>query len=188
MSSDTPSPQLQRMAAKKIAESLESAGKDLRERVEQKRDGDWEDEDTALEAAASVESSGNADLMLDQAFQDFQNRFLEVAILLVGAEQNPEQALPRLKEKFAQLVVSLHNPEFREAMLLSVKDEHRDDVRQRTDEFSKLLWGIIDMNAGNPTDNFFYLLQVLSAQGESIEEIVEQAEGITLEDVPSEYR
>jgi hypothetical protein len=189
MNSGSQNGMIQRMAMEKLAENLEAAGRTLRESVGEKRGDQWTEKNKAKSAAKSAEENGNGNQVLNEAFFDVQKRYAESAMALVQAEQDPEQGIPALKQSMMDLFVALHNPELQEALLLAVKEEHRDDVRKRFQEFGRLFWGIIDMNAGNNSDDFFYLLDVLSTQSDmTLEDVAENVDGISYEDIPGEYR
>jgi hypothetical protein len=189
MSSGSQNGMIQRMAMEKLAENLEAAGRTLRESVGEKRGDQWVERSRAQDSAGNAEEHGNGNQVLNEAFFDVQKRYAESAMALVQAEQDPEQGIPALKQSMMDLFVALHNPELQEALLLAVKEEHRDDVRKRFREFGRLFWGIIDMNAGNKSDDFFYLLDVLSTQSDmTLEDVAENVDGISYEDIPEEYR
>jgi hypothetical protein len=189
MNSGSQNGMIQRMAMEKLAENLEAAGRTLRESVGEKRGDQWVERSRAQDSAGNAEEHGNGNQVLNEAFFDVQKRYAESAMALVQAEQDPEQGIPALKQSMMDLFVALHNPELQEALLLAVKEEHRDDVRKRFREFGRLFWGIIDMNAGNKSDDFFYLLDVLSTQSDmTLEDVAENVDGISYEDIPEEYR
>lgn len=161
----------------------------LRSEINKRRQRLWLSDDQAQGKVETISDQEIAERALTDAFNDVQEKSVETALRYLEVQNNPAQGTDQLKIALSELLIELHNPSTREAILLAVKDEYRDDVRDRFEEFSKMIWGIIDLSQGNPTDNFWFVANVVSAHtGDDITEIVDQVDGIKRSDIPSEYR
>lgn len=178
---------LRKMAWNKITDRLESASASIRSTVRSKRSGQWPSEEDTIKNIEALPEKQKREL-LDRAFTDIQQRVLMVALQYIETQGNPEAGIEELRDAAMDLMVGLHNPQTREALLLCVKDEYRDDVRERFDEFGSLFWGISDINTGDQTDDLFFLLDVVAAnKGITLEEVIEEVEELDASDVPDEY-
>lgn len=159
----------------------------LQAEIETKQATDWKPPEEARRDAKKIEAAGRTEDALRKATGDIQKRFVILALRYCEQHMNPEMDAQPLKDMVKEFVRELHNPETREVLLLAVKQEHRDDVRDRFGEFARVLWGIIDMAQGRNTDDFWYLIQLLAREEEmTARQVAAQAQGISVEDIPDD--
>lgn len=157
--------------------------------IETRRATEWLDNGEAIDQFTAVEEGGDPQAASADALLELQKAFMRVVASFVEVQNNPQMGTDPLKDAVTELVVTLHDPGLREALLLVVKPDYRDDVRERLGEFSKALWGLRQMMVGEDGDEFWFLLSTLAnMQNQTIEELIQPVEGVSPADIPAEYR
>lgn len=177
--------QIKKMLWRQFEDELTDWLARLKSSINGKKMTKWESGEEAIEGAKKVEEAGHRENAVEDAFEGLQDRFVELAIRYVEVQQQPQVGSDKLKNAFENLVREVHNPATREALLLMVEDEFRDDVRDRLDEIGSLVWGIFDLTDDRMTDDAWFVLSLLGAwEGKSVEEYVEEADHISQDDIP----
>lgn len=160
-------------------------GSSLRQEIYNRRDNIWQKEEDSIKHANKIEGSESAEEAISDSFDSIQKKGIEIALRYLEIQQNPNKGTEELKQSVSELIVELHDPAKREALLLCVKDEYRDDLRDRLIEFSQLVWGLIDISQGNKTDNMWFVLSVVASyEGEDITEVISKIDGVSTEEIP----
>lgn len=159
----------------------------LRVQIQTRQSSQWRPADAAIQDASQIEANENIDQALRQAMRSVQAQLMRVVIRYIQQHQNPHIDTQPLKDELQEFLAELHNPETREVLLLAVKPEYRDHVRDRLGEFGSIFWGLIDLAMGNETPDLWFLLDTLSALEDTpLEALVAQLDSVSMEDVPQE--
>lgn len=180
---------LKQMAWGRLQHHIEEQSGSLRANIDGRRESAWPGDDDVLTKIENIDDGDKREKLLNEAFLDLQQRVVRVALEFLAAEQNPQQGTDALKAAVEDLLIGLHNPQTRESLLIAVQDQYRDDVRQRFSEFGQLFWGLADANSQRQTEEMWFLLSVVAAhEDRSLKELAKEADGISAEEIPDEYR
>lgn len=162
---------------------------DVRSDIKTKRAKSWPSDKEAIEKAQKIEQSGNTDKLLQDTMIDVQEKIIIVLMRYLETVENPGEAGDGLKEAASDLISELHDPQVREALLLSVQEEHREYLRSRFDSIGSLFWGLVDLGEGEETEDLWLFMDILAEfKGLSLEEVVAGADDVSVENIPDEYR
>lgn len=182
--------QLQSMAWEMMEGQIFAWFNTLRTQVESSKNQNWRDPREAAEAAEALDAAGKGEQALQGAINDVNEGFIRLVSKYVEQHQNPQMSTDELTNELQRFIRKLHSPDLREALLLAVKEEYRDDVRAWfTDEIGMVFWGMVDMAEGKQTPEMWKLVSLLAdLQGVEMAQIVAQVDGLNPSAVPEEYR
>lgn len=180
---------LRQMAASQLEDKAFAFLADTVTQVEARQASSWNGAEAAIETAESIEGTENEGDAISGALQDVQVRFVRVLMSMLDMRLAESYDMDALRGHVQELIIEMHNPETREAILLSVKEQHRDDVRNILSEFGMALWGMYEVMAGKEGDNrWFFVSVVASMKNMEMSEVVSQIPDLSMEDVPPEHR
>jgi len=172
------------MAQQEIVDNMDQMLSTVRHR----RQSQWTGDEEARETFERVETGGDYSEPLDDAMMEFMERFNTILVYFLQLGNDPT-AVENLKTELSELFIKFHDPGYREAMLLAIREEERDDFRRIFNELGMAIWGVRSMLAQENDENLWFLCQTIGAiQGVTTEEIARQAQGVSVNDVPPEYR
>lgn len=168
-----------------MEERIGNWASEIRSEVHRRRSSSWDSRDEAIENAALAEDKGIKEDLMEQASTRVQKSVVELSFQFFLTKSNPEDGMEGLKQSASKLIAELHNPSTQEALLLYADEEYRDDVRDMLQEIGQLIWGTIDLGNGNPTEEMWFVADLIS-QGdeERIGEIIENIDGVERDDAP----
>lgn len=159
----------------------------LRTEIETKQATEWSTEEQALHTASQIENSGNELDALRDATGDVQARYMRIVVRYLQQHMNPHMDADPLKDSVKAFIRELHNPDTKEVLLLAVKEEYRDHVRERFSEFAIVLWGLLDMAQGTQTDNLWRFMAMLAQQDDvDLQTLIAQLPDVTVDDLPDD--
>lgn len=180
---------LRQMAASQLEDKAFSFLADTVTEVETRQASSWNGREAAIETASRIEGTENEADAISGALQDVQVRFVRVLMSMLDMRLSDSYDMEALRQHVQELIIEMHNPETREAILLSVKEQHREDVRDILSEFGMALWGMYEVLAGKDGDNRWFFVQVVaSMKNMEMAEVVRQVPDLSMGDVPAEYR
>lgn len=176
---------MEQQARAALQKRMVSWGNSVRSEINRRRNGQWNSSQESVESASNIEGTEAAEQAIETSFESIQQQALELVFRYLELQQSPGITHDDLKKAGSELLVQLHDPGKREALLLTVKPEYRDDVRERFSEFSRLLWGVMDITQGRKSENYWYTLSLIAAfEGVDIREVVERRDDVDIADVP----
>jgi len=180
---------MRQMAWQRVQEKLDTFFTQTRQRIEAKRENEWPSPEEAREQAAKIENQGNADQAIESSTQDFMQHMVRLMLTIIEAEQAQDAGFDALREVGQDLLVELHNPSTKEAILLGVNEEYRDHYRGMFDDLGANLWGMVDLSQGNMTRDMWTFMDTLAASnGLTLEEYAQHHPQVTPEQVPDDLR
>lgn len=161
----------------------------LRASIKGRRGSHWKSNDAAQRTARSIEEDGNDERAIEDAIADVNAHLRRLLGLYAASHQNPNRGMGDLSQAFQDFLRVLHNPETREVLLLAVKEEYRDDIRAWFEEIGMASWGVVDLAEGNQTEEFWFVAkQLADMQDRSVEDMVREMDGVSMDEVPPGVR
>lgn len=147
---------------------------DVRAEIIENKEENWPAPDAAVEQADDAVEAGYKEEAITDAFAEIQDKVIIVMMRYIELQNNPQMGMDGLKAAVRELLKELHNPSTREAMLLCVEEEYRDDIRDRFIEFGQIVWGMLDVSEGIQSEEMWFVTKIMASTNEDmdIEEVI----------------
>lgn len=165
--------QLKQMAMRMLEDQILSWLDELRDRAEAQRSGIERQE--IIDATRKIEKAGNSEDAIEDAIHEVNEEINTVVGFALEQHQADTPNSDKVTGQFQDLLVLLHDPQIREAILLAVDDEYRDDIREWFDQIGSVVWGFVDLANGDQTENAQLVLEIAAGLQGVDEEKVKQS-------------
>jgi len=180
---------MKQMAWQQFQTKLATFMGEVRQRVQAKRQNEWPTPDEARQKARKIGEQGNAEEAINSGLQDFMQQMVRLMLTTLEAEQQQDAGFDALRDVAQDMLVELHNPSTREAILLGVNEEYRDIYREMFDDLGSNLWGMYDLSQGNQSREMWIFMDTVAASnGLSLEEFAQHHPKVTPDQVPDDLR
>ena len=160
----------------------------LRGDVRSSKNNGWKTDREAKELVGSFDSEKEAKAV-GGSINEVKEKVARLVLAYIEQQQNPTDEAQRVKAEAHSLLKEFHNPSTKEALLMAVKDEYKADVRQLFDEVGMMMWGLVDMMQGRQSEEFWFVLNMVSNQQDvPLAVVVRQINGVEESDIPEAYR